>query len=92
MSANTVPKSAARKPPGGSRKGKPNKVTKELKDMILGALSDAGGQKYLEQQAKLNPAAFMTLIGKVLPLQVTGKDGGAMVFERIVREVVDPKK
>jgi hypothetical protein len=52
---------------GGSRKGKPNKNTKALKDMILGALSDAGGQAYLLRQAELNPTAFMTLIGKVLP-------------------------
>jgi hypothetical protein len=42
--------------------------------MILGALSAAGGQKYLEQQAKANPVAFMTLVGKVLPLQVAGSE------------------
>ena len=55
---------------GGSRKGKPNKVTAAVKDMILGALSDAGGQAYLARQAEANPAAFMTLVGKVLPLDV----------------------
>lgn len=46
--------------------------------MILGALSDAGGQKYLLKQAKENPAAFMTLIGKVLPkdIALTGANGG----------------
>jgi hypothetical protein len=58
------------KPPGGSRKGKPNKVTKELKDMILGALDDAGGQVYLAQQALENPGAFMALVGKVLPKNI----------------------
>jgi hypothetical protein len=65
-------------PRGGSRKGIPNKATKALKDMILGALSDAGGQDYLTRQAEENPSAFMQLIGKVLPseLQVSGKDGG----------------
>jgi hypothetical protein len=40
--------------------------------MILGALNDAGGQKYLLKQANKSPAAFMTLIGKVLPTQITG--------------------
>lgn len=59
----------------GRPKGKPNKVTKELKDMILGALDDAGGQAYLAQQAVENPGPFMTLVGKVLPKEVTGKDG-----------------
>lgn len=55
---------------GGRQKGTPNKVTKALKDMILGALDDAGGQDYLMRQASENPAAFLTLIGKVLPMQV----------------------
>lgn len=75
-----VPKSAKRpQPKGGSRKGSPNLVTKELKDMILGALSKAGGEDYLCEQAEKSPAAFMSLIGKVLPMQVTGTDGGAIV-------------
>ncbi len=55
---------------GGRQKGTPNKVTKALKEMILGALDDAGGQEYLAKQAGKNPAAFMTLIGKVLPQDV----------------------
>jgi hypothetical protein len=76
-----VPKSAKRIPPkGGSRKGKPNKITKQLKEMILGALDDAGGQKYLLAQAHDNPSAFLSLIGKVLPAELkaelTGSDGG----------------
>ncbi|MGZ5031238.1 MAG: hypothetical protein ACXV8I_11675 [Methylobacter sp.] len=70
MAVNTVPTSVKKKPRGASRKGIPNKVTKELKEMILGALDDAGGQKYLAAQAIENPSAFMTLIGKVLPKDV----------------------
>lgn len=54
-------------PGRGRKKGSPNKVTKSLKDMILGALDAAGGQQYLMDQAILNPNAFLTLIGKVLP-------------------------
>jgi hypothetical protein len=63
---------------GGSRKGVPNKNTGAIKDMILGALSDVGGQKYLAEQAAANPVAFMGLIGKVLPMQVTGEGGAAI--------------
>ena len=51
----------------GRPKGTPNKATKALKDMILGALSDVGGQSYLARQAEENPVAFLTLVGKVLP-------------------------
>jgi hypothetical protein len=63
----------------GRKKGIPNKVTAQLKDMILGALDDAGGQAYLTEQAKACPAAFMALLGKVLPLQVTGSDGKELI-------------
>lgn len=58
---------------GGSRKGKPNKVNAGIKAMIEGALSDVGGKKYLVKQAKENPSAFMTLIGKVVPRAVEGE-------------------
>lgn len=61
---------------GGRAKGTPNKATKELKQMILEALGKAGGVKYLTAQAAANPKAFMTLLGRVLPLQVTGENGG----------------
>ena len=56
----------------GRPKGTPNKATKALKDMILGALSEAGGQAYLARQAEENPGPFMTLVGKVLPTTLAG--------------------
>ena len=52
---------------GGRQKGATNKTTAELKEMILGALSEVGGQAYLVQQALDNPNAFLTLVGKVVP-------------------------
>lgn len=59
---------------GGRQKGVPNKMTGALKDMILQALANAGGVSYLQNQAKNNPTAFLSLVGRVLPLQI--KDGG----------------
>ena len=38
--------------------------------MILVALNNAGGAKYLERQAHANPVAFMGLLGKILPHQM----------------------
>ena len=64
----------ARKP-----KGTPNKVTTELKDMILTALSQAGGVEYLKQRAVDTPGPFLSLVGKVLPLQVTGENGKDLI-------------
>lgn len=60
---------------GGRKKGTPNKVTGDLRAMVLGALSDAGGQDYLTKQAKKNPKAFMALLGRCLPKDITNSDG-----------------
>ncbi len=56
----------------GRPKGVPNKLTSDVKAMILAALHGAGGADYLREQATKNPVAFMALIGKVLPLTVQG--------------------
>lgn len=63
----------------GRPKGVQNKVTKQVKEMILGALDDAGGQAYLTKQAEDNPVAFLSLVGKVLPLQLAGDPDGAPI-------------
>lgn len=73
---------AGRKPgapkTGGRQKGTPNKVNAALKDMILGALGDAGGQSYLTRQATENPTAFMALVGRVLPLDMNANHSGTI--------------
>jgi hypothetical protein len=59
-------------PGPGRPKGMPNKNTAAIKDMILAALDKVGGVDYLAAQAEENPGPFMTLVGKVLPMQVQG--------------------
>jgi hypothetical protein len=65
---------------GGRQRGTPNKVTRALKEAILLALDEAGGDggavAYLRSQANLSPAAFMGLLGKVLPLTIKGQIEG----------------
>jgi hypothetical protein len=67
----------------GRTKGTPNKVTKELKELILGALDAAGGVDYLTERAKdpRTASAFLGLVGKVLPMTIagTGKDGAIII-------------
>lgn len=79
----------------GRPKGSPNKTTALLKDAILKAAEQAGGGEglvgYLEHQAKLNPGPFMSLLGKVLPMQVTGPDGDA-IKHRVQIEFLGPKR
>lgn len=78
----------------GRPKGSTNKTTVELKDMILGALDKAGGMDYLAAKAAdpRTASAFLTLVGKVLPLQVKGAGpNGEHVFTSIVRRIVEGK-
>lgn len=72
---------------GGRKKGTPNKETKLLRDMILEALDKQGGAAYLIKQSEDNPTAFMSLLGKVLPTQITGEDGGPIITE-VVRKII----
>ena len=80
----TFKKGVPRHPLAGRKKGTPNKVTKLLKDQILDALEEAGGegggQKWLVDLARNRPESFASLLGKVLPTQITGDGGGPVVF------------
>lgn len=72
---------AGRAKTGGRQKGTPNKTTALLKDAILKAATDAGNgdmAAYLQEQATKNPGPFLSLLGKVLPMQVTGADDGPL--------------
>lgn len=58
--------------------------------MIEGALADAGGQDYLTKQAEENPAAFLGLVGKLLPKDVNAKIAGEMIL-KVITGVPDAK-
>lgn len=68
----------------GRPKGTPNKTTATLKEAILLAAEETGEDTkgkgglvgYLRRVAKEDVKAFSGLLGKVLPMQVTGEDGG----------------
>lgn len=74
----------------GRPKGSPNKTTALLKDAILQAATNAGGPDglvgYLELQAAANPGPFMSLLGKVLPMQVNHGDveGGPIAMPALI--------
>lgn len=52
---------------GGRAKGTPNKLTGDVRQMIVDALAAAGGVDYLQEQATKNPGAFLALVGRALP-------------------------
>jgi hypothetical protein len=75
----------------GRAKGTPNKSTAALKDAVLKAAElegqDGAGKGklvgYLRRVAKEDVKAFAGLLGKVLPMQVVGSDGGPVIFKTV---------
>jgi hypothetical protein len=80
------------KKPNQGKRG-PGRVTKELKEMVLEALSGVGGVQYLMDRAESHPGPFLSLLGRVLPMQVAG-DPANPLRATVTLEVVgiDPPK
>lgn len=94
LGRNQMVKQTKRKqlPPGPGRpKGSQNKTTTALREAILLAAEqvgeDAKGKDgltgYLRRLAQNDARSFAVLLGKVLPLQVTGEGGGPIQVTRI---------
>lgn len=62
---------------GGRQKGTPNKMTATLKEMILNALDQVGGESYLVEQSERNPTAFIALLGRLLPSEIKASQASA---------------
>lgn len=80
-----------RKKTGGRKKGTPNKINALLKDDILTAANEAhpdGRVGYLTEQAKENPTAFLTLLGKVLPIDMTTGGKEIKMPQQIIMKAV----
>lgn len=67
----------------GRPKGSLDKGNALIREMVVDALNKAGGIGYLTAKAKSHPVAFMALLGKVLPVQVTGEGGGPILVGRV---------
>ena len=70
------PNTGGKRPGAGRPKGSLDKGGKLIREMVAEALDRVGGVDYLSRQAAEKPVAFMALLGKVLPVQVTGDNGG----------------
>jgi hypothetical protein len=67
---------ATKRKTGGRTKGTPNKVNAAVKEAIVSAFNKVGGEDYLVKVAKTDPRTFCTLLGKVMPTQLTGGGEG----------------
>jgi hypothetical protein len=73
----------------GRPKGRLGNETGDIKAMVVGALQAVGGVEYLAARALDQPVAFMGLVGRVLPLQVSGDPNGApiMIITGVIRDM-----
>src|SRR4051794_25150385 len=77
---------------GGRVKGTPNKLNASLREMILSALTKAGGEAYLARCAVENPAPFLALLGRILPSQLEHSGAVAMDTPTIDRPPAESRE
>jgi len=76
---------------GGRQQGSGNALTDKLKDMIEGALDDAGGKAYLAEQAQKCPQAFLALVSKLIPRDLNVSGEIRHTLEKMITEAVQEK-
>lgn len=69
---------------GGRTKGTPNKIPAAVKAAIEAAFAKLGGVNYLVKVGQSNPQVFCSLLGKILPREVVGADGGPIQVAGVV--------
>ena len=74
------------RPGAGRPKGVPNKMTRDIRKAVMDAFAKGGGADWLRKQMAENPTAFMTLLGKVLPTQITGTDDGPIEVAAVIEQ------
>lgn len=63
----------------GRPKGTPNKTTQTVKEAVIAAFDEVGGASYLVEIAYTQPKAFLSLLGRVIPTEVSGSLEGLVV-------------
>ena len=79
-------KGQPRTPGSGRKPGSANSMSSaRLREAVFEALKnqEGGAVGYLSRQAVEEPRAFMALLGKLLPTQITGEDGDPVRITQI---------
>ena len=61
---------------GGREKGTPNKLTRAFREAVLTVYQNLGGDKQFLAWAKRNQTGYYKIAARMIPTEVTGKDGG----------------
>ncbi len=63
--------------PNGRPRGTPNRTTASLKEALLNAFDEAGGEGWLVALARSDPRTFAGLLGRLIPREVQAQiEGG----------------
>lgn len=99
LAAALPPKPKRKAPPGCFKKGDPrrangrpkgskNVVTRQMKEAVLAAFEALGGDKFITKLGRskesANRRAVLNMFGKMIPIEVTGPDGGPLKTESVV--------
>ena len=66
--------------------GVPNKLTREVREMVLQALDEEGGIQYLRWAARSKPVAFLQLLGRLIPSEIRASvaaDGMTLILRHM---------
>ena len=77
--------SGRRRKTGGRRPGSVNRFQKNLRESVLEAYQQLGGTDWLVEQGRANPTAFMNLLSKLLPKDVSVTSSPAEQFVERLR-------
>jgi len=67
---NSMPFETGHKKMGGRRKGVANQTTAKVKEAILSAFDQVGGEAYLVKVANDDPKIFCALLARLLPTEM----------------------
>jgi len=74
---------------GGRQKGTENKRTRSIRAAIIEVFNDIGGIRHFAAWAKKNPDDFYKLCGRLIPIEVSGPDGGPIEIKGTLSQAVD---
>lgn len=94
--AHLFKKGEARPENSGRKPGQKNKYGRLLKDCLIIAAElegeDGRGKDglvgYLRKQSRTEPVAFMKMMEKLLPMQITGQDGSPVQIEHSTKDQI----
>lgn len=78
------------RPPGGSRKGKPNKTTVAAREAFQMAFDESGGPVELAIWAKENRTEFYKLFARLIPVAISNPDGST--WSPVLNVTIDAAK